>query len=37
MLFKNIYIFMMTFVVKLGIQIQNINMRSSKPISKSEA
>jgi hypothetical protein len=32
-----IYIFMMTFIVKLGTQIHNINMRSSKPIIKSDA
>jgi len=28
---------MMTFIVKLGTQIQNINMRSSKSIIKSDA
>jgi hypothetical protein len=31
------YIFTMTSIVKLGTQIQNINMRSSKPIIKSDA
>ena len=37
MLFK-LYIFMMSpSIVKLGTQIQNMNMRSSKPIIKSDA
>jgi hypothetical protein len=31
------FFFMMTSIVKLGTQIQNINMRSSKPIIKSDA
>ena len=37
MLFKIDYFFMMTFIVKLGTQIESINMRSSKPIIKSDA
>jgi hypothetical protein len=36
MLSKFIF-FMMTSILKLGTQIQNINMRSSKPIIKSDA
>ena len=32
-----LYIYMMTSIVKLGTQIHNINMRSSKPIIKSDA
>jgi hypothetical protein len=31
------FFFMMTSIVKLGTQIQNINMRSSKPIIKNDA
>jgi hypothetical protein len=35
MLFK--FVLMMTYIVKLGTQIHNINMRSSKPIIESNA
>jgi hypothetical protein len=37
MLFKFFFFFLMTSIVELGTQIQNINMRSSKPNIKSDA